>query len=47
MKMDLKFYECAHCGNIIAYVKNQGVPVMCCGEKMNEIIVYTIENFQI
>ena len=27
----MKFYECSHCHNIIAYVKSSGVPVMCCG----------------
>ena len=32
----MKFYVCKHCGNIIAYAKNKGVPVMCCGEKMSE-----------
>ena len=36
--MDQKYYICEHCGNIIAYVKRSGVDVMCCGEKMNEII---------
>ena len=36
--MEQKFYICAHCGNIIAFVKNSGVPVMCCGEKMQEMI---------
>ncbi len=34
----MKFYICAHCGNIIAYVEDKGVPVMCCGEKMQELI---------
>ena len=36
--MDMKFYICKHCGNIIAMVKNTGVPVVCCGEKMQEIV---------
>ena len=36
--MALKFYVCKHCGNIVTYVKNAGVPVMCCGEKMSELI---------
>lgn len=36
--MDLKFYRCKHCGQIIAMVKKTGVPVICCGEKMEEII---------
>ena len=34
----MKFYKCSHCGNIIAFVKNKGVPVMCCGQKMEEIV---------
>ena len=34
----MKFYVCKHCGNIIAYAKNKGVPVMCCGEKMSELV---------
>lgn len=34
----MKFYVCEHCGNIIEYVKNAGVPVMCCGQKMTELI---------
>ena len=34
----MKFYQCEHCGNIITYIKNSGVPVVCCGEKMKEIV---------
>ena len=33
-----RFFRCSHCGNIIAFVKDMGVPVVCCGEKMSEII---------
>jgi len=36
--MEQKFYRCEHCGNIVAKVKISGVPVMCCGEAMKEII---------
>ena len=36
--MEHKFYICKHCGNIIAKVKDSGVPVVCCGEKMSELI---------
>ena len=35
--MEMKFYICKHCGNIIAYARNQGVPVVCCGEPMAEL----------
>lgn len=31
----MKFLKCNHCGNIIAYVEDKGVPVFCCGEKMH------------
>lgn len=33
----MKFYKCAHCGNVIAYAVDKGVPVVCCGEKMQEM----------
>ncbi len=36
--MEQKFFACAHCGNIIAKVKDSGVPVVCCGEKMQQLI---------
>ena len=39
----MKFYRCAKCGNIVAYVENSGVPVMCCGQKMEEIEPNTTE----
>lgn len=29
-----KFYRCAHCGNIVEFLTASGVPVVCCGEKM-------------
>lgn len=36
--MDLKFYICDHCGNIITKIQDSGVPVICCGEPMKEIV---------
>ena len=44
--MEQKFYICSHCGYIIAMVKDVGVPVMCCGQKMTEIIPGTTEASQ-
>lgn len=41
--MEQKFYICEHCGNIIAKVKDAGVPVMCCGQKMKEIVPGTTD----
>ena len=36
--MEMKFYRCAHCGQIVAIVKGTGAPIVCCGEPMKEII---------
>ena len=36
--MDQMFYICEHCGNIIAKVRDSGVPVMCCGQPMTRIV---------
>ena len=41
--MELKFYKCKHCGNIIAVVKASGAPISCCGEKMTEIVPGTAD----
>lgn len=41
--MEQKFYICEHCGNMIAMVKDCGVPIMCCGQKMTEIIPGTTD----
>lgn len=41
--MEQRFYICEHCGNIIAIVKASGVPVVCCGEKMKELVSGTTD----
>ena len=41
--MEMKFYRCKHCGQIIAIVKKTGAPIVCCGEEMEEIIPGTVE----
>ncbi|MCD8142071.1 MAG: desulfoferrodoxin [Clostridiales bacterium] len=41
--MELKFYICEHCGNIIMKVKDKKVPVVCCGQKMKELIPGTTD----
>ena len=44
--MEMKFYICRHCGNIVGFVKNTGVPIMCCGEKMQELVPNTTDAAQ-
>lgn len=41
--MEMKFYRCETCGQIIAVVKKTGVPVMCCGKPMQEIVPGTTD----
>lgn len=41
--MELKFLICAHCGNIVSVVKDAGVPIMCCGEPMKELVPGTTD----
>ena len=36
--MNTKFYICRHCGNLVQMVHDAGVPMMCCGQKMTELI---------
>ena len=38
-----KFYICAHCGNIVEMVHDAGVPVICCGQKMDELVPNSVE----
>lgn len=40
---NVKFYICNHCGNIITKIEDSSVPVVCCGEKMSEIVANTVE----
>ena len=43
-KMEVKYYVCNHCGNIIEMVKDKGVPVadfcLCDGEQVEEVYAY-------
>ncbi|MDD2232561.1 MAG: desulfoferrodoxin family protein [Sphaerochaetaceae bacterium] len=39
----MKLYICKHCGNIITKLVDSGVPVVCCGEKMQELVPNTVD----
>ena len=41
--MEQKFYICEQCGSIMTMVKNSGVPMVCCGRKMTELIPGSID----
>ena len=41
--MKAKFYICEHCGNLIGMINDAGVPMVCCGEKMVELVPNTTD----
>ncbi len=41
--MEMKFYRCKKCGQIVAIVEKKACPIMCCGEPMEEIIPGTTD----
>lgn len=41
--MKAKFYICSHCGNLIGMVHDSGVPMICCGQKMDPLVPNTVE----
>lgn len=42
----MRFFICEHCKNIITFVEDSGVPVMCCGQKMTELVANTTDAAQ-
>ena len=41
--MNVKFYRCSICGQIVAIVKETGAPLVCCGKPMQEIVPGTTD----
>ena len=41
--MEFKLYRCKHCGNIAWKIVDHGVPLVCCGEKMEELVPNTTD----
>ena len=41
--MEMKFYRCSVCGQIVAIVKKTGAPVVCCGKPMEEMIPGSVD----
>ena len=39
--MEMRFFRCRKCGQMVAIVKKKGCPIMCCGEPMEEITANT------
>ncbi|MCL1921343.1 MAG: desulfoferrodoxin [Kiritimatiellaeota bacterium] len=43
MRDKQKFFICKHCGNLIGLIDGKGVPMVCCGEKMSELVPNTVD----
>lgn len=41
--MSEKFLICKKCGNIVEIIHESGISIMCCGEKMEELIPGTVD----
>lgn len=39
----MKFFRCDHCGNFVGVINDAGVPMMCCGQKMTEVVAGTTD----
>lgn len=39
----MKVYICRHCGNIVMKIEDSKVPVVCCGEAMEELVAGSVE----
>lgn len=38
-----RFYICSHCGNLVGIIHDAGVPLICCGQKMDALVPNTVE----
>jgi len=38
-----KFYICENCGNMVGLIQDEGIPLVCCGELMTELVPNTVE----
>ena len=36
--VEMQFYRCETCGQMVAIVKKTGVPLVCCGKPMQELV---------
>lgn len=46
MGKDVKFLICEHCKNMVGMINDAGVPIICCGEPMKELIPDSVDAAQ-
>lgn len=40
---ETRFYICEHCGNLVGMIRDAGVPLVCCGQKMKHLEPGTVD----
>ena len=43
MQCTQKFFKCQYCGNMVGLIEDQGIPLVCCGEEMEELVPNTVD----
>ena len=43
MSKSQKFFVCKRCGNMVGFIDDKGVPLVCCGENMAELVSNTVD----
>ncbi|NCB31069.1 MAG: desulfoferrodoxin [Clostridia bacterium] len=38
-----RFFLCKHCGNLVNMIHSSGVPIICCGEPMTELVPGSVD----
>ena len=39
----IRYFRCDKCGNLVESVHSSGVPMVCCGEKMRELVPGSVD----
>ena len=43
MQCKQKFFRCQYCGNLVGLIDDQGIPLVCCGEEMEELVPNSVD----
>ena len=46
MSCENSFFYCQHCGNLVGLIHSSGVPMICCGEEMTELVPGSVDAAQ-
>ena len=39
----IRFFVCKHCGNLVGMIHSSGVPMICCGDPMTELVPGSVD----